>query len=215
MRKLVDAMPEHWRLPVELACRFGLRAAEVWGITRADVDTLHGTLAIRQTLSDVGGKFVVARTKTQCSERTYHLAKKLRAELASHIARAGVRQRYPNRGYPAIVKGELVYVPDASDGRRLLFATPTGAAVQHSNWYRRVYVPTIEKLWGDREVTFRLLRHSCAMDKRTHGGWSPLDVALWLGHSLTGMTDGWYPNHPMDEWREELAKRDEARWLAA
>lgn len=37
-------------------------------------------------------------------------------------------------------------------------------------------------------------------------------MAMWLGHSLPGMTDGLYANHPLDVWREELAERDEERW---
>ena len=85
MRDLVQAMPEHWQLPVELAARFGLRAAEVWGITRADIDLEANELHVRQTLSDVGGKLVVTDAKTEGSHRTYALAPELADKLRAHL----------------------------------------------------------------------------------------------------------------------------------
>lgn len=215
MHELVEAMPEHWQLPVELAARFGLRAAELWGVTRADIDLGANELHVRQTLSDVGGKLVVTDAKTEGSHRTYALAPRLRDRLAAHLEKPAVKHRemvdrkVVAHGYAALVGEGVRLVSDVSDDRRLVFTTPSGAPVQHSNFYRRVYLDN--KPRGDRP-SFHVLRHSCATDKRTHAGWSTLDVAMWLGHSLPGMTDGLYANHPLDEWRSELAQRDEERW---
>lgn len=149
MHELVTAMPEHWQLPVELAARFGLRAAELWGVTRRDIDLDTGELHVRQTLSDCGGKLVVTDAKTEGSHRTYALAPHLRDRLAAHLDKPPVKHRQIEkrkvvaRGYAALVGEGVKLVTDPGDSRRLVFTTPSGAPVQHSNFYRRVYRPRV------------------------------------------------------------------------
>lgn len=54
--ELAAAMPEPWRIAVDLAAWCHLRVGEVLGLERRDVDLLHGTIRVERTAYDVGGK---------------------------------------------------------------------------------------------------------------------------------------------------------------
>ncbi len=50
---LVTAMPEQWRIAVELAAWCHLHVGEVLGLERRDIDLLHGTVRVERTAYDV------------------------------------------------------------------------------------------------------------------------------------------------------------------
>jgi integrase len=170
MRALLAALPEHYRTPVELTLCTGLRAAELWGLTRADWNATEGTIRIAQTLSDIGGHLVAGVPKTEESEAALSVPPSLHAALNTAAAAPGVMRKLVGgrRGYPAIIETgdgslELALVPDVNDVRRLLFLTPTAAAVSHGNFYRKVFKPTVQALWPKghplHAARFHDLRH--------------------------------------------------------
>jgi integrase len=175
LRTLVDAMPApaQWRVPVLTAGLCGLRANELWALTRADVDVLHAQLHVRHAFKDAAGELSVGLPKTY-QRRKLSIPSPLLTELERALAVPGVRVRGVTRspsptrgaGYWAIVDGELALTDDADSPARLLFTTKGGSPVSHNNFYGRTFKPTADQLWpaGHPLHGFRFhdLRHTCA-----------------------------------------------------
>jgi integrase len=232
LRQLVDALPAHWRTPVKLTAMTGLRAAELWGLTRADWDPAKGTIRVKQTLACVGAKaedgtgdvFVVDRTKTEASDRILHVPATLHADLNAAASAKGFRHSGKRHGQPAgyvaIVEAnpELAYVDDADDPRRLLFTTPNGSApVRQGNFYRRVYRPAVVQLWPQdhrlHNARFHDLRHSVAT-QLLHATGNATDVMKRLGHSQLATTTDLYGRHQHEAADKALAELTGAAWAA-
>jgi integrase len=224
--ELVAAMPDRYELPIALAALTGLRAQELWGLTVADWDAKAGTVTVKQTLSDVSGKLMAGTTKTEASERTVSVPAALHEALSDRAAdpgpyRKGGKTTPPSqRGYPAIVPDdagqvELSYVKDADDPRRLLFTLPMGGAVQHSNFYRRVYRPTADALWPEGHrlhgIRFHDVRHSHATNVLYEAD-NPVEVMKRLGHSQLATTVDLYGRHKHEAEDRLLAASINAAW---
>lgn len=195
LRQLVHAMPAHWRTPTLVAGLCGLRAGELWALRLCDVAVSGGTatLHVRYGLKDVGGKLIAGPTKTHES-RKLTAPPQLTPALKAALAKPGVRLRGVKggrKGYPAIVAGELIWTEDAQDPNRLLFTTPHGHPVQHNNFARRTFRPTVRKLWPARHRLRRLrwhdLRHTCASYMMAATGNLGI-VQKRLGHSSIDTT---------------------------
>ncbi len=150
LHAIIDALPEHWRTPIWVDALTGLRAGELWGLTRADVDLLHNELHVRRAIKDIAGTLHVGPTKTHAARKLGIPAECL-PELKAALAAPGRRVRRvgkaASRGYAAVADGkdgpELGWVPDAHDARRLLFTTPQGHPVSEGNFLRRDFHPAI------------------------------------------------------------------------
>jgi integrase len=109
----------------------------------------------------------------------------------------------------------LGYTEDADDSRRLLFTTPYSRPVAHSNFYRRIYRPTVRALWPEGHklhgARFHDLRHSAATNAPDD---NPLHVMKRLRHADLRMT-GHYSNHQDAEQDRELAERIDVKWKGA
>jgi integrase len=84
--ELADAVAPRYRALVLTAAFTGLRRGELFGLTRARVDLLHGTVAVvdqRQQLAD--GRILISEPKTDAGKRTIALPPPLIGELASHL----------------------------------------------------------------------------------------------------------------------------------
>jgi integrase len=225
LRDLIAALPSHWRTPTTLAAMTGLRAAELWGLTRANWDPDTGTITVRQTLSDVGGNVIAGHPKTDASKRTLHIPTPLHAALTHAATTPGVEVKTVKagqpRGYPAITDTPsgpgptLTYVPDPDDRTRLLFTTPSGHPVQHSNFYRRIYRPTAAALWPAphrlANARFHDIRHSVAT-QLLHATGNATDVMKRLGHSQLATTTDLYGRHAHEEADRRLAELTGAAW---
>lgn len=149
LHAIIDALPAYWRAPVWVDALTGLRAGELWALTRADVDLLHNELHVRRALKDVAGNLQVGPTKTH-AVRALSIPAECLAELRAALEAPGVRVRGVRggpRGYAAIVEGddgpELGWLENAHDPRRLLFTTPNGFPVAENNFLRRVFHPAV------------------------------------------------------------------------
>ena len=120
VRALAEAMPTpSYRVLVYTAAYTGLRAGELAGLRRRDVDLLRGVVHVRQTLKAVDGQDgsngpVFGGTKTG-KTRTVTLPRFLRAMLNEH----------------------LLTVSGGADA--LVFTSPEGGILRHGLFMRRVW----------------------------------------------------------------------------
>ncbi|MGI8801719.1 MAG: tyrosine-type recombinase/integrase [Solirubrobacteraceae bacterium] len=152
---LVAALPVEWRTPVYLAATVGLRAGEVWGLRRMDVDLLTGTLYVRQTIKANFGKhladllpadqlgLVVSTPKSRASRRKVALPEATRRMLADHLSSS---------------------LPSGPAASAVIFTLPGGTPVQHGNFYARIFKPTVRACLPPEKAGLRFhdLRHSAA-----------------------------------------------------
>ncbi len=169
VRQLAEATPQHYRLLVYMAAYTGLRAGELAGLRRKDVDLLRGVVQVRQALKQLDPP-VFGGTKTG-KARTVTLPKFLRAMLADHLAGS---------------------IPGGVGADALIFTSPEGGIMRHGLFMRRVWYPTIK---GDKRrklkpalpaelhaLRFHDLRHTCASLLIAQGA-HPKIIQERLGHA--------------------------------
>ena len=82
---LAAAMPESWRIAVELAAWCHLRLGEVLGLERRDVNVLHATVRVERTAYDVGGRLELGPPKTAAGLRTVSVPPHVLPGLEDHL----------------------------------------------------------------------------------------------------------------------------------
>jgi integrase len=174
VRTLAEAMPDHYRVLVYTAAYTGLRAGELAGLRRKDVDLLRGVVHVRQALKAVDGQDgsgpVFGGTKTG-KTRTVTLPKFLRQMLTDHLAGP---------------------IPGGGGADALVFTSPEGGIMRHSLFMQRVWRPVLK---GDKRkkkpgalpeelhsLRFHDLRHSAAAMLIAQGA-HPKIIQERLGHS--------------------------------
>lgn len=192
VEQLVQALPEHWRLPVLLDAYTGLRAGELWALKTTSYDPIRGELAITHALKEVTTQaatdtpdtqrltdsLIIGPTKTFAS-RKVSVPEFLRADLAAHVLTAA-----PNPG-------------------ALLFTTPQGAPVRHNLWYKRTFTAAARATRPESPFRFHDLRHTCAAWLIAAGA-HPLQIKLRLGHESIRTTMDTY-GHLFPSAEPELA----------
>jgi integrase len=118
--------------------------------------------------------------------------------------KGGARRRVP---LPASVV-ELVDIPDDPDS--LVFTSPRGGPLVHSNWRRRVWVPAKDKAGVDPEFRFHDLRHT-AVALAIATGANPKMVQQRFGHSSITVTYDTYGHLFNSEDDPVVAGLDEMR----
>ena len=139
VRALADAIDPRYRVLVYTAAYTGLRAGELAGLRREDVDLLHGTLTVRQALKDVNGRLEFGPTKSH-AQRRITFPGFLRKLLEEHLS-------LPSPG-----------------GSALVFTSPRGSPLQHRLFYRRYFKPAVRAALPAEKhgLRFHDLRHTCA-----------------------------------------------------
>jgi integrase len=213
LKQLTNAMPEHWRAATVVAGWCGLRAGELWGLRRCDVDILHGRLTVAYALKDIDGVLFAGPTKSH-QRRVLNLPKHVADELAKVLDAPGVRVRAVARGkthpsgYPAIIDGLLTWTDDATSGDRLLFTAASGGPVRHTNFAERTFEKTRDALWPAPHRLNRLrwhdLRHTCASLVISATGNLGI-VKQYLGHSSIVLTFDTY-GHMLDDTTKSIAE---------
>lgn len=206
VEQLVQALPEHWRLPVLLDAYTGLRAGELWALRRESYDSQRGELAVTHALKEVTTQaatdtpdtqrltdsLIIGPTKTFAS-RKVSVPEFLRAAIAEHVLRTP---------------------PNPADPNPLLFTTPSGTPVRHNLWYKRTFTAAAKSTRPANPPRFHDLRHTCAawlIDAGAH----PLQIKLRLGHESIRTTMDTY-GHLFPSAEPELAALlDQARSAAA
>jgi integrase len=174
LRKLAEALPDPWKVPVYVAGSCGLRAGELWALRRRDIDLLHGELIVRYALKEVHSKaladddkgLIVGPPKSAASRRRLAIASGLAPMLAAVLGAPGVRgpEGYAVAREVNEDRANLAWSDDGSDPDRLLFVTTSGYPVRHNQFFKRVYKPAVRAALPARlhGLRFHDLRHTCA-----------------------------------------------------
>lgn len=162
---LIAAVDAGHRLLVATMAYTGVRWGEAAALRRRSVDLVRGRLTVAESLADVNGKQLFGETKTH-QQRTVTLPRFLVEALATHLAGLGAG--------PAT----------------LLFTSPQGSPLRHSNFLRRTWQPAIKKagLAGVTPHDLRATHASLLVDE----GFSVIDVGARLGHARATVTTRHY-----------------------
>lgn len=137
----VDALAEvvepRWRAMVLLATFGGLRLGELAGLTRRNVDLLHGTVTVVQQVQELAdGRRVVVPPKTDAARRTVAIPPHVLPDLEAHLT---------------------AWAEPGAGG--LVFPAPEGGPIRRSNFTRRVWQPACRTV-GVEGLRFHDLRHT-------------------------------------------------------
>jgi len=169
-----------------LACG-GLRWGEAIALRRGSCDLLRSQLLVVESIAETN-RLHFGDTKTHQRRRVV-IPGFVKDRLAQHLA--------SNVG------------PNAD---ALVFATPSGAPLRYSNFYRKVWKPAMVRAGLGSRGT-HIGRHTAATLLLAAGA-DVKDVQAQLGHKDAAMTLNVYAA-PFEGKREELAARINAAWRVA
>lgn len=158
---LTNAMPEQYRLMVQLAAFCALRFGELTELRRGDVDTRAGTLRIARGVVLVDGKFIVKTPKTKAGIRRVAIPAHLMPMVRDHLMR---------------------FTAPGADG--LLFPSvndPT-AHLRQTTMFRRF--DKARKAAGRPDLRFHDLRHTGAV-MAAQAGATLAELMARLGHTTS------------------------------
>lgn len=175
VRALAEAVDSRYRVLVYLAAYTGLRAGELHGLHRRDVDPLRGTITVRQSLKEINSRhmaphekgLIFGPTKTH-ERRSVKLPKRINEMLADHLSTPS---------------------PGGNGPDDLVFVTTTGQPIRHGIFYRRFFKPAVREALAPHKHGFRFhdLRHTCA-SLLIENGAHPKAIQERLGHSSIQIT---------------------------
>ena len=187
---LAEAIHPHFRVLVYTAAYSGLRAGELGGLRKRDVDTLHGSLNVERTLQEINTTsehladdekgLIIGTTKTDQTRRV-GLPRFLKEMLTDHLAA----------------------LPGGSDAP--VFTSLEGGPLRHGNFRRRHFAPAVRKALPPAKhgLRFHDLRHTCA-SLLIAAGAHPHSIKEHLGHSDIRTTFNVY-GHQLPSAREALS----------
>jgi integrase len=158
---LADAIDQRYRALVLLGTFASLRWAELAALRPVDIDLESCTIRVdRQLIEQLGGGSAFGPPKSRAGRRTLPFPDMFKAELSDHLER---------------------FVRDGDEA--LVFTSPMGTPLRHSNFYRRVWMPALAKasLPG---IHFHDLRHA-GNSLTADAGASLRELMDRMGHSST------------------------------
>jgi len=133
---LADAVGPRYRVLILLACFCGLRWGELAGLQRGDIDVKSRTVRVARQLCEVAGRPpFFAPPKSDAGKRLVAIPPMILPDVLSHL-------------------DDLT--PPRADS--LLFTSPAGKPLHHTNFRRRVWLPVLAASGVD--VHFHDLRHT-------------------------------------------------------
>jgi integrase len=158
--QIADAIDPRYRALVLLAGFGSLRWGELAALRRCDVDLEAGAVRITRQLSEVSGRLAFGPPKSAAGRRVVHFPAVIAPELRWHLGR---------------------FAQSGDNG--LVFTSPAGRPLRHSQFRSRVWVPTLAKL-GLTDVHFHDLRHA-GNDLAAASGATLRELMARMGHSTT------------------------------
>ena len=184
VHRLAQGITPYYRDLVYTAAFTGLRASELVGLRWRNVDLLHRTLTVDETIKEVGGRLVFGPTKTH-EQRTIALPR----FLCDLLEERGV-----------------------GDADALVFPGPKGGPMRHSLFYRRHFKPAVRCVLPLKSaLRFHDLRHTCAALSIAAGA-HPKLISARLGHSTIQITLDRY-GHLFPSMEEALAEDLDAAFV--
>jgi integrase len=134
---VADATDQRYRALILLAMFTSLRWGELGGLRRCDIDLAACTVRVtRQLVTVRGGGFAFGPPKSRAGKRIVPIPDVIAPVLQWHLT---------------------CFAQDGDEG--LVFTSPTGMPLRHSNFWRRVWQPALKKA-GLSSVHFHDLRHT-------------------------------------------------------
>ncbi|HEY1698659.1 MAG TPA: site-specific integrase [Trebonia sp.] len=157
---LADAIDQRYRAFMLLGTFGSLRWAEIAALRPSDIDLANCTIRVeRQLIEQDDGGSVFGPPKSRAGKRTVSFPDLIKPDLEAHIKE---------------------YAPEPDD---LMFTSPNGSPMRHSNFYRRVWIPAVEKA-GLKGTHFHDLRHT-GNALTSEAGANLRELMARMGHSST------------------------------
>jgi integrase len=158
---LADAIDPRYRALVLLAVFGSLRWGELAALRRCDIDLRTNTITVARSLTELsGGGYHYGPPKSEAGKRRVVYPASIQPQLKAHL------QRFVSAGEDTLV-----------------FTSPTGAPLRHSNFRRRYWLPALAKA-GLSGMHFHDLRHTG--NTFTAGAGATLrEMMDRMGHSST------------------------------
>jgi integrase len=161
----------------------GLRLGELFGLQWADLDLNNSTLAVRRTLTEVGGKLSLTEPKTAKGRRVVSL---------------------PGRVVDALVAHRKLAVASGFAGVPFVFCNSRGGPLRRSHFHRNDFKPLLKR--GELpDIRFHDLRHTSATLLLAQGV-HPKVVQERLGHAQISLTLDTY-SHVLPSMQTDAANR--------
>jgi integrase len=166
VRAVAEAIDKSYRVAVYLAAWTGLRAGELAGLQRGDVDLLRNVIHVRRALKDINGYLSYGPTKTH-AHRTVSVPKFLADMLRAHLENQ----------------------PNPTDPMAPVFTMKGGGLLRMGLLHSRYFRPTAKKVLPADKHTIRWhdLRHT-AVALAISAGAHPKHVQERMGHSSITVT---------------------------
>lgn len=161
-------------LPITLCALYGFRRSEAIGLQWKNVDFQRRLITIAATMQQGGGVCYLAEPKTESSYRTLPMMDSIYTILSAQKERQKRNRAILGQSY---IESDFVCTWD--DGRLI---TPDYVTREFHKVIKKSKLPTIR---------LHDLRH-CVASNLLNNGYSPTDVAAWLGHSTPVTTFGYY-----------------------
>jgi integrase len=176
---LAAAIDPRYRALVLLGTFASLRWAELAALRPCDIDLDTYTIrVVRQLIEQLGGGSAFGPPKSRAGRRAVPFSDIIKAELADHLERL-----------------------DPDDDQALVFTSPMGAPLRHSNFYRRAWLPAVARA-GLSGIHFHDLRHA-GNTLTADAGASLRELMDRMGHSSTRAALIY--QHSSDERQRKLA----------
>jgi integrase len=201
VRVLAGSMPsESARVAVLMASYMGMRAGELWALTRSDVNLLRGELSIDKALKEITAKN---------TERLPDGYERITPSLVLGPTKTHQTRKLNLPGFLADELEVLLSEPVSRAG--FIFTDSEGGPVRHGNFYRRTFTKHMPaELSGTR---FHDLRHTCASLLIAEGA-HPSSIQRHLGHNDIQTTLNIY-GHMFPAAQEAMAASMDAAFRAA
>jgi integrase len=158
---LAESIDPRYRVLILFAVFTSLRWGELAALRRQDIDLTARTVRIERSLTLLSdGGYIFGQPKSEAGQRTVAFPDLIIADLSWHLARFTV---------PG---------PEA-----LIFTSPAGTPLRHSNFRRRVWLPAL-KAAGLPSIHFHDLRHT-GNHLTAEAGATLRELMDRLGHSTT------------------------------
>ena len=176
---LADAADERYRALVLLAAFTSLRWGELAALRRSDIDIQARTVRVTRQLNERdGGGFAFGPPKSEAGRRVVAIPELITPDLAAHV---------------------MTYARPGDDG--LIFASPAGGPLRHTNFRRRFWVPALAAA-GLPSMHFHDLRHTGNM-LAADAGANLRELMDRMGHATTRAATAYL--HGGDERQQAIA----------
>lgn len=161
-------------LPITLCALYGFRRSEAIGLQWKNIDFQRRLITVAATMQQGSGGCYLAEPKTESSYRTLPMMDSIYIILSEQKKRQERNRNILGKSY---IESDFVCTWD--DGRLI---TPDYVTREFHKVISKSKLPTIR---------LHDLRH-CVASNLLNNGYSPTDVAGWLGHSSPVTTFGYY-----------------------